>query len=1170
MASRSTLLRYARLQRPRVHDLANRAKDDPELRALASRTPGEQTEWAQTFLKGSEELGTGSRIGATYISFLRAGTPVDRLLPGSGDVDPERRSELSQLPSTDQYREDLAYVLKAALALKLVGRDSEAEAAARFHQLIERLPTLSARSPRIPYAPPVVERYTPKPRSGPVAGGDEPGTTDEEPKSGGKAQPEDPERLLEDLGVLWRLRNRALREARAEATRSDKAGLPAEARRIGLPVGARPAAKGMADEREAVRQAGRAHFEALREHRQQRAERLLALKEQEADHSVASMLTADPDVLARFAGGLEADQIKEMQDRLGSTGLLKPYEKMSFCQAYETVKAGMDSKPGSYGKPKASMAGCFQEMPTLAFGDDVQLMGLADLIKVEEQLIGYSEGEISYVENILAGERRYREVKALREFEQTDVEAVQESKVTTREKSATTSQTLASEVAQAVATRFSSDVSASASASGGGNIGVVSIQGEGALDIGVGLGVDTSFSSSERSEFGSDIIDAATEAVTRATQTSRTIRARTLFRTLDQHEIDNSGDNPSHRRGVYCFLNKHVCITETPYGTRWFLKATVALPGRNLICERLTRIAYALGDLDRPPDFTITPADIHPSNYLELAGRFRAQGVSPPPPPIRHLGRTYKTDQTNLTTEQAQGLEKLGQAAMPLFKAYKRHLVSDTIAVPDGYMVQEVRLAICHGANGLSVPADLPLKLGAAGLMAVPTLFAYPLFLLMPAALWQVLLLASPVLHHNTDSSAVTATIGAEAQESSYYFFDADFLIAEILQLFGSFSAMGQAIMDQIRQMVADLPATLNARAQQLSDAVEGAVEALVAAVQGVFDSVGTALNNVNLAAPDIPALISAITDAFTQFGAFVTSSVPANLFGPLNTFFQDVVDLIAEAAESAMSDLMAALLAGADNNQERAFAESFGATGELPVSLNVVSIKAGVTVNLVACLARTPEALDAWRLEVFGKLYQSYLQLAAEYESKRFLGTRSLLARSPGSMRLEEQEALRNVIIHALNGVWPSGGPQNQYDFDRLNLFEHAIDWDNMTYRLYNYGPDVREVGLDHRGVFSDADDRRRDFLTAAWAQVMLPLSAEPALERAMLAYFGNGSTAIGADLSNDELAALWADAIARRDLYAEHPEPISTREVTLPTDHIVLRTDDSLPANLPTACSA
>jgi len=125
------------------------------------------------------------------------------------------------------------------------------------------------------------------------------------------------------------------------------------------------------------------------------------------------------------------------------------------------------------------------------------------------------------------------------------------------------------------------------------------------------------------------------------------------------------------------------------------------------------------------------------------------------------------------------------------------------------------------------------------------------------------------------------------------------------------------------------------------------------------------------------------------------------------------------------------------------------------------------------------------------------------------------------------------------------------------------------MSYRIYDYGPSRERLALEHLGAFRGADPIRRTFLTAIWAQVMLPLSPEPELERAMLAWFQGGDATIGAELTDDELATLWADVVAERANLEEATGEAHSREIVLPTDHIVLRLESDLPSDPTTPCA-
>ena len=1178
MPGQTTLLKYANVARPKVFDLSARMAQDTELSKIATSSPDLRRAWALETVAAASE--SPAQVVDRYRTALEVKSPKDGYLPIRSDVGVPAGA-LAALARDERYRSDLKAMTRLAIAGKVTGDEALAREAGYAAQFLERLPRLPDLAVRELPAPAVLARFKmpamPKPGKA---------STSARPRVSAGAPGEVKLRQArDDIAALWVIRNRYVREARAQLERGSVALVPRPPGATAPPPTAKRAAKSSAAQKatsankrsakreEEARQAAEreqaaAHFRALRQANAARQAKIAEFRRETAATDVASFLQLPASQILTTVPGLSKATLEGLRNRLKGYPGFKPGNGKSFCMAFEDVQSALDIAPPT--PAPDPIAGIELTAPTVSLSNTVDLLGTAELIKVEERLMGYSEAEISYVENILAGEKRMRRVKTSSEFETIETETEQETTVTTSERRSTSSQSLASEVSQAVSSRFNSDVSSSASASGGGTIGVVNVQGQGSFNLGVGLGIDTSLSSTDRSEFGMEIVEAATEAVTRATQSVRSTRSRSLHETLNRYEIDNTiGTDPAHRRGVYCFLNKHLCVTETPYGVRWFLKAQLAAPGRTLLAESRARQAIAASQVEAPPEFNLSPADIHPSNYQAYVSRFRAQGVSPPPEATRHLARTYKCDQSNKASEDAQGLAKIGKAIMPIFGSYNRHLITDSLEIPEGYMVQEVRLSIDHGANGLSIPVDLPFKLGGAAVMAVPTLLAYPL-IMVPVALWQTLLLASPLVYNNTDSSAVTATIGNEAQQSNYYFFEPDFLLGELLQLFGSFAGAGAGIMAEIRELIDELPNQLLEQTEDMVEAVSATAGAIVDELEDTFTSIRNALNGVNLANPNVSGLIQSLVAALTDLGTRVaarTATIPTDLFEPLNAFLRRVAQIVTDAAESAMSDLMAVLLAVSENSQLRSFSDCYGTSGSLPISFNIAAIKPSVTVNLVACVARTDRALDEWRLSTFEKLYQAHLQAVAEHQGTIVFGTPQ--GRSPGSLRLEEQRAIRTRVIEALNARWPVASGTAGIPMDRLNLFEHAIDWDNVSYRVFNYGADAGELENERIGLFRGIDPMHRQFLSSAWGEVMLPLSGDVVLERAMLAYFENGTTAIGADLTNDELAALWQDVISRRSAYAAAPDPIARREIVVPTDLVVLRVDDSLPTGLPTPCS-
>jgi hypothetical protein len=1163
------LFRFVRVKQPRVIDLARRVARIAEATNVLDAPKSARRKWARTFTKSGDRVRGIEDLAFPYFSFLGIEAVPEASLPSSGAISDLNAFRAARVGRDRRWLEDHRRCVLSLLAAKVLGSEAEVETLSRLLAFVDHFPGLDKVPGDLRYPPVLLDRTRFAPRPAPKA---DSGADSGEGEGGPASEVSQLRSLARDVGRLWDARNARLRAARRSL---DEAIGNAARPSGGVTVAARAAAPSKAPRKKtragtaAAREAKASRVERALEYRRKRAE-IQALKDAyrdlREDSSLAGLLASPAKVLVPFMGGLSEKEVASLQTQVGS--LLGKYGVSTGkpCQVFDVVvtKADEADLPTYADAVKA----CFREFPRVRFDDDVRLLGTADLVRVEEEFIRYTPGEISYVETILAGEVRRREVKSEKYFEQLAETIREEVSELTDEASSKSTQELSSEIQNEISTRFESDVTAAMNASGGGTIGVVDVEGGASVNAGLGIGIDTSMATSNSSELSQEILKRAIERTKTATAERRLSRSYTLSNTLNYHEINNTVGDVRHRNGVYCFLDKHVLIKETVYGARVFLMANVTRPGRNLLCEHVERLRLNQLEVGRRPVFDITPDDVHPSTYKSLVGRYQATNVQPPPPPTTSLGRTYKTDTTNANVEgQEFNPGKVAKLLVPFFENYRRYLITDNIKLPEGYAVREVTVTVNHGGNGVSVPAHLPFSLAGAALVAGPSVMAGAAYggLLLPYSLWQLAYLASPFLHYNTDSSLVTVSVGNESQDSPYYFFQPDFLIQEIFGYFGNFSAVGPGLLQTLQEAADTLIRDLNANAaavpQEVAAIINAKVNDLVARVRALLTSVVNAI--------DLNPLDSEIATILTNINALAGSAVDlttfnrtmAVLFQPLEAFIEQAFRLIEDAMQDGLADLFAFLTTMFDNAQVLPFAGAGGLEGELPVTLNTVSVKPGVTVNLTACLHRTERALDVWRLETFNALYQGYLQQTAEYESRAFVNRGPSGIRSPGLMRREEHLALKELVLHCLNNLHgPSG---SDYTLENMNLFENAIDWNNMSYKLYNYGPNPKHIVLDKLGAFAGADDRRRSFLTAPWAQVLIPLQPFDHLERQVGQYFLDGTFDFEGDLADDELAALYRDLVLDRALAAEDPRTTIRTEV-IPTDLVVINTED-LPGQLP-----
>jgi hypothetical protein len=1174
------LFNYVKITPPVVNDIKSKARKSEILSAVLKKTASEQKEWANEFLKSGKAVKSKEQLQYPYFNHLKLENIPGERLPKADHIRDKEQFPGKTVLDVKEYQLDYENSLLTLAAYKILGQADEANNANRIFSFVELFPALSKTHQRMPYRPVIFsqkkkvaaarderlkekdserethesgEEESHEPRLS-ISKADMKKAMGAFEKKDPKDEAEELDKLAEDLSFFWKLRHEIINQGRKEYQENRKQILEKQIDRPVIPIKKKNGKK----EKEILSAFRKEHAELIKTKKYS----LAAAKDNYEKKYVASrlgnLLGTDENELAKYNLGLTAVEIKNLKDNIKD---LLDHHKIpigKFCETYEKVVEKKDKMKYSVAAT-AVTSDCFGKNPMMDFQDTVRVLGRADLIKVEERFIKYTPGEISYIENVLPGEERRRKVKNKNYFEQQSESITEEITDTSKEASSSSKQELSNQVESEINTRLNSDINSTISASGGGTLGVVDIEGAGSVDVGLDAALDTSLSTSDKSEFSQEIINKAIEKVKKTTMERRVSRSYSLFETLNFHKIDNSGQaNPIN--GIYCFLDKHICITESVYGNRLYLMANVLLPGKSLLCEKKAKLDMGLAELGEKPIFDITPADINPSNYRELTGRFKAAGVKPPPSPVLTIGKTYKTDTTNANVEQKElKIKNVADVLVPFFEQYKRYLVTDNIALPDGYEVQEVLVTVNHGSNGISIPAHLPLKLMGAALYASPLLIAGALFPpYFMYGLWTTAYMASPFLHYNTDSSNVTVCVGNESYDSAYYFFEPEFLLREILQMINNFSSLAPSVIKAIGESADEMIKKLNKKAGDIPENVKDAVTSIIKTIKSIFDSI-------------INADLTAAGDKLVNFTKDVVSIKGFNeamdkFFKPLQDFIHEVLDSVGSEVQQALEDLFDYLHSMFENNQTIPFFGASGFRDELPVSFNTVAIKPGITINLTACLRRTEEGLDKWRLETFQNLYQGYLQILADYESRAFLATNvERIAKSPGTMRNEERLAIKELVMYALNNLHQN--PGNNYTLEKMNLFENAIDWKNMAYKLYNYGPNMNEILLDKMGAYIATDERRRAFLKSLWAQVLIPLQPIEQLEKQVGLYIDTGSFDLESEFTDEALTVLYRDLILERELLNEQPRQTS-RHTVIPTDFVMLR--DTLPVNDDTPCTA
>lgn len=256
------------------------------------------------------------------------------------------------------------------------------------------------------------------------------------------------------------------------------------------------------------------------------------------------------------------------------------------------------------------------------------IRGWADMVEVAEHLklrettIGYELGDIARITNQIAEESRKLTRKSLtRQVIESEVTAQRteedESEVTDRSKE---------EFSEHIKDQVSKSLELSAGVHASGTVGVWAL--ELASSFGLSQSTDRDRSTTER------MLREVTARASSATRVSRSTRTRTATtdeqRTRDHQKFGNS--TSSHRRAVYRWLDRRVCVETVRYDNRLLLDMTVAEPGQQLRLMHQQAGTQAEASDDAP--LPLSPEGITRSNWHLLAARLEA---AIPEPPARYI-----------------------------------------------------------------------------------------------------------------------------------------------------------------------------------------------------------------------------------------------------------------------------------------------------------------------------------------------------------------------------------------------------------------------------------------------------------------------------------------------------------------------------------------------------
>lgn len=270
------------------------------------------------------------------------------------------------------------------------------------------------------------------------------------------------------------------------------------------------------------------------------------------------------------------------------------------------------------------------------YKDQIQPVGIADLLVVKQRLKQYELGDVATIENVLRGESRRRTSKHTLTRDETLISEIEKTTETSRELAVTERFELKQESEETLKEDFSVKAGVAISA----KYGAVQI------DAKTDVAYSTAKSDSTKlaQTMAKDVTQRAASKVVERVRRQLTRRIIETAEELDERSIDNSKatDNVS---GVYQFVNKVYEAQVFNYGKRLLFDIMVPEPAA-LLLDAVT-VRDQIATPVKPPAFTLGPNEIDwedknpTTGYGKLARLYGASISAPPDPTPITLGRSY-------------------------------------------------------------------------------------------------------------------------------------------------------------------------------------------------------------------------------------------------------------------------------------------------------------------------------------------------------------------------------------------------------------------------------------------------------------------------------------------------------------------------------------------------
>lgn len=263
---------------------------------------------------------------------------------------------------------------------------------------------------------------------------------------------------------------------------------------------------------------------------------------------------------------------------------------------------------------------------------DARVLGFADLMLVEQELLRYELGEIAHVENVLVGELREREFRTATTTETSTTTESERTEENSKDLATAERFELQTESEKVINESTSTAAGVTVSASYGPTVDVTA---------NFNFASNTAKQASERASntFARDTTTKATSKIQTRTLERRFSRTVSEVEEKNKHSFENRENDAVNISGVYRFVDKIYNAQVVSYGKRFMLEFLVPEPAAFLRhamtrqpAEGVTQVKpEAPGYCQNGVFVELQPQDVSVETYLFWAAKYLATDVTPPP-----------------------------------------------------------------------------------------------------------------------------------------------------------------------------------------------------------------------------------------------------------------------------------------------------------------------------------------------------------------------------------------------------------------------------------------------------------------------------------------------------------------------------------------------------------